>query len=66
MQDDAQAGRLDSALYALAEGLRKIELWTARHGVADVEWDAGPPDPFFNANRPEDLEDAERLLPQAS
>jgi molybdopterin-guanine dinucleotide biosynthesis protein A len=56
----------DDLRRALAEGLRKIELWTARHGVADVEWDAGPPDPFFNANRPEDLEDAERLLPQAS
>ena len=47
---------------ALAGGLRKIDLWTARHGVVDVEWDAGPPDPFFNANRPEDLEEAERLL----
>jgi molybdopterin-guanine dinucleotide biosynthesis protein A len=47
---------------ALGEGLRKIDLWTARHGVVDVEWDAGPPDPFFNANAPEDLAEAERLL----
>ncbi len=52
----------DDLRRALGEGVRKIELWTARHGVVDVEWDAGPPDPFFNANRPEDLEEAERLL----
>jgi molybdopterin-guanine dinucleotide biosynthesis protein A len=52
----------DDLRRALGEGLRKIDLWTARHGVADVEWDAGPPDPFFNANTPEDLLEAERLL----
>jgi molybdopterin-guanine dinucleotide biosynthesis protein A len=37
------------------EDLRKIEVWTARHGVAIAEWPAKPVDPFFNVNTPEDL-----------
>jgi molybdopterin-guanine dinucleotide biosynthesis protein A len=49
-------------LALVQEGLRKIDLWTARHGVAEVEWPARPYDPFFNANRLEDLAEAERLL----
>ncbi|KQU54298.1 molybdenum cofactor guanylyltransferase [Bosea sp. Leaf344] len=40
---------------------RKIDRWTARHGVAAVEWPVAPVDPFFNANKPEDLAEAERL-----
>ena len=36
------------------EGLRKIEIWTARHGVALADWPAEPVDPFFNVNTPED------------
>jgi molybdopterin-guanine dinucleotide biosynthesis protein A len=43
------------------EGLRKIELWTARHGVALADWPAEPVDPFFNVNTPEDAEAAERI-----
>jgi molybdopterin-guanine dinucleotide biosynthesis protein A len=43
------------------EGLRKIEVWTARHGVAIAEWPHNPLDPFFNVNTPEDLIDAQRL-----
>jgi molybdopterin-guanine dinucleotide biosynthesis protein A len=46
------------------EGLRKIELWTARHGVALAEWPAEPVDPFFNVNTPEDAAAAERLAAQ--
>jgi molybdopterin-guanine dinucleotide biosynthesis protein A len=47
---------------ALAEeGLRKIEIWTARHGVALAEWPDKPLDPFFNVNTPEDAAAAERL-----
>jgi molybdopterin-guanine dinucleotide biosynthesis protein A len=44
------------------ESIRKVDAWTARYGraVADVPTD--PFDPFFNANRPEDLAEAERLL----
>jgi molybdopterin-guanine dinucleotide biosynthesis protein A len=43
------------------EGLRKIEIWTARHGVALAAWPAEPVDPFFNVNTPEDAGAAERL-----
>jgi len=45
----------------IQEGLRKIEVWTARHGVAIAEWPAKPIDPFFNVNTPEDAAQAERL-----
>lgn len=43
------------------EDERKIDRWTARHGVVSVEWSAEAVDPFFNANRPDDLAEAERL-----
>jgi len=46
------------------EGLRKIEVWTARHGVALADWPAEPVDPFFNVNTPEDAAAAERLAVQ--
>ena len=46
------------------EDLRKIELWTARHGVALTDWPAEPVDPFFNVNTPEDAAAAERLAAQ--
>lgn len=47
------------------EGVRKVDVWTARYRLAAVDFPAGAADPFFNANRPEDLEEAERLLPLA-
>lgn len=43
------------------EGLRKIEMWTARHGVALAEWPHQPLDPFFNVNTPEDVKRAEQM-----
>jgi len=46
------------------EGLHKIEIWTARHGVALAEWPDEPVDPFFNVNRPEDLAEAGRMAAQ--
>ena len=46
------------------EDLRKIELWTARHGVALADWPVAPVDPFFNVNTPEDAAAAERLAVQ--
>jgi molybdopterin-guanine dinucleotide biosynthesis protein A len=46
------------------EDLRKIEVWTARHGVAVADWPAAPVDPFFNVNTPEDAAQAERLATQ--
>jgi molybdopterin-guanine dinucleotide biosynthesis protein A len=46
------------------EDLRKIEVWTARHGVAVADWPAAPVDLFFNVNTPEDAAQAERLATQ--
>jgi molybdopterin-guanine dinucleotide biosynthesis protein A len=45
----------------IVEDLRKIEIWTARHGVATVDWPVAPIDPFFNVNTPQDAEAAERM-----
>lgn len=53
----------DALRHALTvEEERKIDRWTARHGCASAEWPVDPVDPFFNANRPEDLDEAERLF----
>ena len=46
------------------EGLRKIDIWTARHGVGTAEWPDAPVDPFFNVNTPEDAARAEELARQ--
>lgn len=43
------------------ENLRKIDRWTARYKLASVEWPVEPYDPFFNANAPEDLTEAEAI-----
>jgi molybdenum cofactor guanylyltransferase len=48
----------------VAEGLHKIEIWTARHGVALADWPTTPVDPFFNVNTPEDAAEAERIAAQ--
>jgi molybdenum cofactor guanylyltransferase len=48
----------------MVEGLHKIEIWTARHGVAIADWRAEPVDPFFNVNTPEDVAAAERVAAQ--
>lgn len=44
------------------EQIYKVDRWTARYKLVSVEFPALPVDPFFNANRPEDLAEAERLL----
>jgi molybdenum cofactor guanylyltransferase len=55
----------DDLRHALSvEEMRKIDRWTARYGVAEAIWPTVPFDPFFNANRPEDLAEAEALLEQ--
>lgn len=46
---------------ALEDGVRKVVEWTGRYRLVEVEFPAAPVDPFFNANRPEDLAEAERL-----
>jgi len=49
------------------ENIRKVDRWTGRYRLATVpfEPDASGIDPFFNANRPEDLATAARLLDAA-
>ena len=49
-------------LALVEEGLRKVDIWTARYRVAVVDFPIEAVDPFFNANRPEDLAEAERLV----
>ena len=44
------------------EMVRKVDVWTARHRLATVPFPCEPIDPFFNANRPEDLTTAAALL----
>ena len=58
--------RADLRQALVKEGLRKIEVWTARHGVAVADWPAEPVDPFLNVNTPEDAERAERIALQHS
>jgi molybdopterin-guanine dinucleotide biosynthesis protein A len=48
------------------DDLRKIEVWTAQHGIAIADWPAEPFDPFFNVNTPEDAERATRIALQQS
>jgi molybdopterin-guanine dinucleotide biosynthesis protein A len=54
----------DDLRQALAEDLHKIEVFTARHGVAIADWPADPVDPFFNVNTPEDVVQAEHIAAQ--
>ena len=48
-----------------AEKIFKVDRWTARYKVAMVSFETNPIDPFFNANRPDDLAAAEALLTRA-
>ena len=57
------AGELRRAM--LEEDIRKVDIWTARYRLAVADWPTDPIDPFFNANRPEDLAEAERILGDA-
>lgn len=56
----ALAGDLRRAM--VEEEIRKVDVWTGRYRMTTVEFSTDPYDPFFNANRPADLEAAERLL----
>ena len=44
------------------QGERKIDRWTASHRLVEVAFPCAPVDPFFNANREDDLAEAERLI----
>ena len=57
----------DELRAALAEeGIRKVDRWTAHHRLATVDFqeEIAGLDPFFNANRPDDLDRAAALLGQ--
>ena len=58
LRDDLREALVD-------QGIRKVDLWTARHKLATVPFSDQPVDPFFNANRPEDFAAAEALLKSA-
>jgi molybdopterin-guanine dinucleotide biosynthesis protein A len=53
--------RADLRRAVVEQGLHKIEMWTARHGVGLAEWPAEPVDPFFNVNTPEDAAQAQHF-----
>jgi len=59
LRDDLRRALVDQAI-------RKVDLWTVRHRLATVPFADYPVDPFFNANRPEDLETAAALLAVAA
>ncbi|MGA8170430.1 MAG: molybdenum cofactor guanylyltransferase MobA [Methylocystis sp.] len=46
---------------ALEEEARKVAAFIGRFTHVEVEWPAEPDDPFFNVNRPEDVEHAEAM-----
>lgn len=48
------------------ENVHKVDAWTARYECAAVQFSVTPVNPFFNANTPEDLVEAERLLRNAN
>lgn len=54
--------RADLRHALVVEDIRKIDRWTARHGCAEAVWPVEPFDPFFNANSPDDLTEAEAVL----
>jgi molybdopterin-guanine dinucleotide biosynthesis protein A len=55
LADELEAAMID-------EGIRKVDVWTARYRLVEVPFATDPMDPFFNTNRPEDLAEAESLL----
>lgn len=51
----------DDLRAALLDGLRKVVLWTEKHGGREALFDI-PGDPFFNVNTPEDLARAQDMM----
>ena len=45
----------------VVEECRKIDRWTARYSLVTTRWPVTPVDPFFNANTPDDVAEAEAL-----
>jgi molybdopterin-guanine dinucleotide biosynthesis protein A len=53
--------RADLRQALVEQDMRKIEVWTAQHGIAIADWPAEPVDPFLNVNTPEDVARAEQI-----
>jgi len=53
----------DDLRHALVEeGVRKVLHWTDRFNLVQVDFPDTPFDPFFNVNRPEDLQRANKII----
>jgi len=56
-------GLADDLRHALTiDGVRKVLHWTDRFNLAQVDFPVQPYDPFFNVNRQEDLQQAQKLI----
>ena len=55
LKDSLRAAMID-------EEMRKIDLWTARYKIVHVPFEEEGIDPFFNINKPDNLDEAEQLL----
>lgn len=56
----------DLRLAMTQEAVRKVDVFTARYKLAQIDWPIEPLDPFMNVNTPEDLEKAEALAREAA
>lgn len=56
----------DDLRAALRDGMRKVVLWTDRHGAREALFPTLGHDPFFNVNTPADLQAAAALLGEVS
>jgi molybdopterin-guanine dinucleotide biosynthesis protein A len=57
-----RASTLDRLDEYVASGGRSLKGFAALAGAVEVEWPAGPDDPFFNINSADDLAEAEKRL----
>lgn len=55
----------DNLRQALGDGVRKVVMWTDRHGGREARFDE-PGEPFFNVNTPQDLKRAQAMMREPS
>jgi molybdenum cofactor guanylyltransferase len=57
----------DDLRHALTvDGVRKVLHWTDRFNLVQVDFSTHPYDPFFNVNRPQDLQQAQKIMRENS
>ncbi len=54
--------RQDMRHALIEENIHKMGAFIDRHKVAAADWPIEPYDPFFNANEPQDIAQAEKIL----